>query len=506
MTEASERIEDWVKAELAPWRERPPPQASDLHQKLRDLAATSQTIFLLSTRNYSVRLEPKPPELRPENDVVAEVVKARAEYFCKFMTLIAKVSPFPDGAIIAVDVDDHPSQYPDAPVFSFQKLADSPLLLLPDVDMLQYDFYLDEANEDKLEFSEKKDAAVFVGSTSGGIVTPEVVRTLALPRLRAASYFLSHEDVVFRIAQVVQYTVPEVVQQITDLGVTGPRMDWSDQFEYRYILSMDGNGATCSRVAIALASNSVLVKYTSDFMLFFFRGLQDGVHLFSVVDDPAVDDLLLQGRAYPDKMVAAALGGKVFARTYLTRIAVMYYTDRLLRGYISLTGVSDSSPQGDSPFLVDTIGDFEDGRRRRAIFNDWLGVQGASSTPLRSFKLELGPQIEAADVSYQGILSDGSTMAPCRAQEFCGGSDHGAGLIGVIIHLGGAAAEAYELSYELGVRDGSRSGLVGAGERCLSASGSRLVAMNVKMSKRREKIQAAVPPRRHGLMSMFKRT
>jgi hypothetical protein len=47
-------------------------------------------------------------------------------------------------------------------------------------------------------------------------------------------------------------------------------MSWREQLRHRFLLSLDGNGAVCARLAIGLKSNSAVVKYRSPYIFTIF--------------------------------------------------------------------------------------------------------------------------------------------------------------------------------------------------------------------------------------------
>jgi hypothetical protein len=123
---------------------------------------------------------------------------------------------------------------------------------LPDIDFLVNDFYRDQSFIDTVPYEKKTARAVFSGSTTGGHITPSVACTLSLPRLRAAGYFQGNDRVDFRLPNIVHAT-PEAQTLLEAMPFCRkPRLDWKEQLQRRFILSIDGNGATCSRVVIGL--------------------------------------------------------------------------------------------------------------------------------------------------------------------------------------------------------------------------------------------------------------
>jgi hypothetical protein len=100
-----------------------------------------------------------------------------------------------------------------------------------------------------------------------------------------------------------------------------------------FLLSVDGNGATCSRIVSALKSNSVLIKYESDSILYYFSALEPGSHFISVNADRDVEGILDQFDLDPQPFYQIAAKSRSFYENYLTRDKVVEYTGRLLRAY-----------------------------------------------------------------------------------------------------------------------------------------------------------------------------
>jgi len=137
--------------------------------------------------------------------------------------------------------------YRHIPSFAFQKVRGSAVILLPDVDLLSIDLD-DPSLEDGFGFEAKVKHAMFVGSTTGRTIDAEVVLSGKHERLRAAVSFKDTPAVTFELPGIAQCDSPETERLIENLGITGRRRSWHEQFGSRYLISIDGNGATCSRV------------------------------------------------------------------------------------------------------------------------------------------------------------------------------------------------------------------------------------------------------------------
>ena len=478
-----ERLTTWAASELTCWGGDSRFILNSLHDQLHELSRTHPGIFIYRFGRNDVVLETKDSgnyAVDPPRD--ASYVM-RAGYYLQLFEDVLRSFSIPENLVIAVDVDDHPFQHSEVPLFAFQKRKGDPLVLLPDIDMLEHNYYLSADFEDQVPPNEKLDKAFFVGSTTGRDITPEVVETLSLPRLRAAVFFRDRPKVVFRIANIVQYTDARVVKMIEDLGVTGQPAWWSEQFAYKYILSMDGNGATCSRVVIALRSRSALIKYVSDFHLYFFRGLESGREYIEVADDAQVLDVLRWGSEETSRVCQIVEQANAFCDAHLSRVAVLTYVDRLLTQYAEMIdGVGAVAPP-ETPLVIDLVGYFTNGHRQRSLANEWLGTQGPSPIPMCGFHLEPGPNLLASDLEYQTVVANGSLSVMSRAYGYCGGTDDAA-LKGLRIRMRGQAAESYKLTYTAAFADGSVVGPTPAGKVCRAPSNADLVAFKLTTKTR----------------------
>ena len=480
----ADRLADWAHAQFAAWRDASPPDADSLRARLAQLEASSASIFLFDFAAGCVSLRRK--STRHQNQATAVELHRRAELYLRLFRDVVTGFELHCCFPMAVDVDDHPLDQSGAPLFAFQKRTGSPLILLPDIDILGTDYLLSAEWDDTLAFEEKLDAAVFVGATTGGNVTRTVVETLSLPRLRSAVFFRDVADVTFHLPKIVQYDIEDTVAMIGALGVTGVPLSWREQFRYRYLLSMDGNGATCSRVAIALRSRCVLIKYASDNQLFYFGGLEAGRDFLSVSTDQDVRDAMQMCRQNPTETADIAEAGRRFAQEHLSRLPVMTYVACLLDGYArtvlrqdvgALEDIRPSWPALDCHGHVQNIGD------TRPVPKGWLGGLD-SEKGIEGFAVEPGPDVQPTDISYRAVLSDGSLSDLCFGYGFCGTRGLNLSLRGVCISLTGRAGLDYRLSYLAAFSDGSMIGPAPSGTMCRSSGEAKLTGLRLIVSPR----------------------
>jgi hypothetical protein len=263
---------------------------------------------------------------------------------------------------------------------------------------------------------------------------------------------------------------------------------WKDQFERRFILSMDGNGATCSRVVIALMSNSVLLKYHSDNVLYYFDGMQPWIHYVPVMEDRDVQATIDLEAREPTSFARIAAAGQKFASTYLSRSAIVEYTRALLLLYAdslsidqgAVNGVSESLPRTET-----TVGPALDGMAHISNLGDvridedgWLGRRG-SGNAIEGFTLNLSGGAQYTGLSYQTLDARGDLSGPMVAGTFSGTCGKGEPLSGFRLQPEPALAQAYDVMYEAQFIDGSRFGPVIAPAICSASSRMPLEAFRV---------------------------
>ena len=480
-----DRLAGWAWAQFDTWGDTPAKSAEALREQLERLEPTSPSIFLFDFTAGSVGLRRKTGSWPELGEAEAELLRRAKLYLALFRDVVTAFEldcTFP----LAIDVDDHPQEASGAPLFAFQKRTGSPLILLPDIDLLAADYFVSPDYEDSFAFDQKADAAIFVGATTGYDLTREVVETLAMPRLRSAVFFRDAPGVTFHLPKIVQYDTEETADMVRALGVTGSPASWKDQFSYRYLLSMDGNGATCSRVAIALKSRSVLIKYASDFQLFYFDGLVPGENFLGVSSDEEVHHVMAWCREHPGQSAAIAMAGRRFAREHLSRLPVLIYVAALLDSYSRtfLEQMRKDRADLDGPrTVIDGYAHIQNLGDTWPRLGGWLGsIDGEGA--IEGFALEPGPGVDPADISYQAVLSDGRLSEPCRGFEFCGTRGLNRGLRGVRITLAGAAAADYDVSYLATFADGSKVGPVSTGIICRSPRGAGLTGLRLRVSDR----------------------
>jgi hypothetical protein len=235
-------------------------------------------------------------------------------------------------------------------------------------------------------------------------------------------------------------------------------------------------------VAIALHSNSVLLKYESDELLYYFQGLQPWLHYIPIAAEPDIERALDLDAWSPETLETIAQQGQVFARRFLTRTAVTAYMAQLLQLYaVCFTDAAarppaaPSRPAGATQIFV--IAHIEGKGDTEADEEGWVGL---ASQPLRIEGFSIAAALPGwrEQVSYQAVLPDGSMGPLTQASSYCGSRGQQQPIHGFMLHAA-AGSSLQNLVYKGVFSDGSRSLPVRPGVPCVSRAQAALVAMRV---------------------------
>lgn len=466
-------LRTWCLRETAPWQARRVSRAATLREFERR-NDTEKMEYLFHIRAGSVTVATKPPK------TVFEVPIWRPPLYRRFLgEVVSRFCPDLD-TVLLLSTRDGELGRQNVPVFAFQKPIGSNNILLPDVDFLEFDFY--ESNpqfRDPFSYAEKSATATFVGATSGGPVTAQAIRTGALPRLRAAAFFKDRPEVAFRLPKIV-HASDEARQMLAAMGYAGEALvPWHDQFRHRFIISIDGFGATCSRLPIALRSQSVLLKYASRHLLHYFDTLQPWRHFVPIEHDSEVLDVIRIEQNSPGSFAEMVREANAFAATYLSREAAMRYTAMLLRAYDASLGDESQATEPGLRILahIGWRGDewFEDG--------DWIDVSisGRSDAGIEGLSLEPSGKAHCGGLEYAVFAEDGSQTA-ASAGAFCGSRGNQLRLSGFLARTIGQLADHFECEYTASFADGRREGPSRQGVACGRPGGPPLTGLRVRLA------------------------
>ena len=475
-------IWSWCEREIAHWEARQLEYAK-VAEELHHRHVANPMEFLYRIREGQVELADKPPAT-PDR-----VPVWRPPLYLRFLReVVRRFCPDLETDIL-VNVGDGGVTREPVPVFTFQKPLGGNAILLPDVDFLENDFYYPRRQFiDDMAFDAKFCSAVFAGSTTGTKIDADAVRRRTPPRLRSALFFKDNPKVNFRLPVITRDTPEDARALLLKMGIgKGDRLSYADQFKHKFIISMDGFGATCSRIPITLNSNSVLLKYNSPHQLYYFSGMLPWFHYIPIAVDEDVNDVIRLEEQQPGKFAAIARQGKKFAETYLTRLQSMKYTAWLLRAYANsfarVPGGTRSLPLRDASFGT-VAADADASRPSVDVLahiafrgdtwyppNVWIG-EDRNNSVIEGFALEPCNAVRPSELAYEFVTSDGSLSRTFQGGEFCGSRGKHAPIFGLAVRTTGEIARDWECAYSARFADGTEVGPFRQGAACQATNGA----------------------------------
>jgi hypothetical protein len=458
--ETGSAIDDWASLELSPWLDTALTR-EEVEARLKVYANRYPGVLLYRIDGGSVDFAEGIRDTHPHCLDRTNAMGIRAIAYRNLLQAAVDYFSLRDISIlVGVHVNDLYIAGCDAPIFFFQKPRGTRGILVPDIDVILFNYFLDVNGEfaDDTPFIDKIPKAIFAGSTTGDLVlTADHVVHNRNARIRAARFYLAQDDIIFELPNIVQCDTPETVDLIRSYGIEGRSRSWLEQLGYRYLISLDGNGATCSRVALALLSRSVLLKFNSDNLLYYFHGMQPWQHYIPVGQEQDIVQLLAERNDFMGSHARIAEQSRAFAEQFLSRASVLRYVASLLVKYDGLFGTGDATELEPAPHPAIDSATYVSGEGLIWTENGgWAG--GPSSNPIEGFTL-LPAGLLSEQIQYCGIHADGSPTEMRRGRQFCGDKGGGVPLHGMHVELVGSARDAYRVCLTGHFADGqSRSG------------------------------------------------
>jgi hypothetical protein len=219
--------------------------------------------------------------------------------------------------------------YDNALTFAKKKIDHFPVLI-PDPFMIgNYGGRLNA--EDNFSWNKKIDKCAFYGVTTGNRAP------LQNSRLKLCKWAIDHREICdFYISGIVQMNVDDVVraygEDVTRKIVHQP-MPQTEQYKYKYLLSIDGNTCSYDRMCWVMKSNSLCLKYPSEDILWYYPLLHDKTHFVSC-HEPNFSSVI---NYYNNNMKETNLiidNAKKFVNTYTNPVSAIMYTTFLFETFI----------------------------------------------------------------------------------------------------------------------------------------------------------------------------
>lgn len=207
-------------------------------------------------------------------------------------------------------------------VFTFAKFKDHKgPVLLPDIYQLgNYGNTL--AFDDRITWDKKEDKVIFRGGTTGNR------DPLHNKRIDICNWALNKPELYdFKITNIVQMDAQHVANCIPKLSnILAPAMPIEEQLKYKYIFCIDGN--TCKFDCWPYKTNSVILKYESKEMLWYYPMMIDRFH-FMNVDKTNMESTINHLNTNPVEAQIMSINARRFVHDILKAIAHQVYTVEL---------------------------------------------------------------------------------------------------------------------------------------------------------------------------------
>ena len=228
--------------------------------------------------------------------------------------------------------EDH---VPLLPIFHFQKVINGTGILVPYFSHLN-DLETFHSESKKFIWSTKRSQAIWRGASTGGsydlsnwhmFPRSKLVHTCSLERMQHicdASYY--------KIVQATDEAIDVMLKNLT----LKDQIPLIEQMRYKYILSLDGNGACAGRFEQLVSGNSLIIKADSDSIEFYYHGLIPHVHYVPVKMDMSDLEEKLGWLTTHDEDVQDIVFNMEEYATYLSARHVACYVQTLLEKYSGL--------------------------------------------------------------------------------------------------------------------------------------------------------------------------
>jgi glycosyl transferase family 90 len=190
------------------------------------------------------------------------------------------------------------------------------------------------------ELKEKK--AFWRGATTGGYFKSD--NWFSFPRTQLALFSLQRPDLLdAKITSVVQ-AESDVFQILADHHLLGNFVSISDHLNYRYLIDVDGNGWTVPRCFWVLLSNSLLLKQTSEWVLWYSKGLIPFKHYIPVTSEASdIFEKIEWAINHDDEAKQISMEATRFARNDLSLESTYMYFYKVLIEYAKIQNLCNKS-------------------------------------------------------------------------------------------------------------------------------------------------------------------
>jgi hypothetical protein len=182
--------------------------------------------------------------------------------------------------------------------------------------------------QDQILWEDKKDVIGFYGGTTGNRNPADNLR------LNVCDWSLNNRDVSeFHITNIVQMEPNDVLSKYKNFkSMYHNPVSQEEQYKYKYLLSVDGNTSSYDRLCLIMNYKSLLFKYKSDDILWYYPLLMDDTHFVDVnIDNIRAKYMFHKNNPQETKRIIT--NANKFISTYIKPVNTMMYTTFLFETF-----------------------------------------------------------------------------------------------------------------------------------------------------------------------------
>lgn len=207
--------------------------------------------------------------------------------------------------------------------FAKNRFHRSPVLLPDPYMMSSFHGRLNE--QDTIPFDQKMSKVGFCGVTTGA------TNPILNQRIKICEWGVANSDIAdFKLTSIVQMDPSKVIAQYPDIGkfLLNRYVKQHDMYNYKYLLSVDGNTASYDRPCWVMNSRSLLMKFASPDILWYYPFMMENEHFLSIDGLHDIRKTYMFAQSNPGHVQRIISNANQFVQSYLqsTSTAVLYTT------------------------------------------------------------------------------------------------------------------------------------------------------------------------------------
>lgn len=239
-----------------------------------------------------------------------------------------------------ISVEDSCSK--DLPVLTFAKDKTTQSICIPDFEALKGYMHIDEQiaqGRKQYPFEKKCEQAFWRGATTGGHFS--LSNWKKFPRTQLVCLGLNHpQELDAKFSLLIQADPKdafELKQKMAREKMFGKVTSIQDHLQYKYLIDVDGNSCTYSRLYWILRSNSLCIKQLSNHVQWYYSLLTPYKHYLPFSAD--FSDLIEQiqwAKNHPEEVQLMIQNANALSEEYLTHAQALLYLFYVIQEYKTL--------------------------------------------------------------------------------------------------------------------------------------------------------------------------